>query len=185
MVALNKITQFHIQQCRCGKGGFIQFLHAKGKKNRQKISTATKGKKSRNTVIILIWSLPSADFICLCCFYLLRLIILETNLSACLQMAELRIILICTHTHSAFVHCFFFFLFPLWYIFNSYFNNCSSNAGFKTPTHGMHAYSCHMFALIEGWAGFLYRSNYRCWTQRILKTCRQNHRCERSVCFLN
>lgn len=156
----------------------------KVKRTDKKSQQQQKGKKSRNTVIILIWSLPSADFICLCCFYLLRLIILETNLSACLQMAELGIILICTHTHSAFVHNFFF-LFPLWYIFNSYFNNWSGNAGFKTPTHGTHAYSRHMSALIEGWAGFLYRSNYRCWTHRILKTCRQNHRCERSVCFLN
>lgn len=41
--------------------------------------------------------LKRADFNCL--FILLRLIILETNLSACLQMAELRIILIHTHTH--------------------------------------------------------------------------------------
>lgn len=89
------------------KGVLFSSYMQKVKRTDKKSQQQQKEKKSRNTVIILIWSLPSADFICLCCFYLRRLIILETNLSACLQMAELRIILICTHTHSAFVHCFF------------------------------------------------------------------------------
>lgn len=75
-------------------------------------------------------AMRSADFNCLFMpFYLLCLIILETNLSACLQMAELRIILIHTHTH--WLHAYLFSL--LSYIFYSYFNNCSRIQALKLP----------------------------------------------------
>lgn len=79
----------------------------------------------------------SAYFNCLfMLFYLLRLIILETNLSACLQMAELRIILILTHTH--WLQTYLFFL-PL-YIFYSYFNNRSSIQASKLPHMWMYMF---------------------------------------------
>lgn len=59
----------------------------------------TSKKQRRKTIIIHIKSVCSPDLKCLfMLFYCL--IVMEANLSACLQMAELRIILIHSHTRA-------------------------------------------------------------------------------------
>lgn len=67
-----------------------------------------------------------------------------------LQMAELRIILVHTHTHAGFIAYLFFFCgFLLSYSSDSYVNNSLPCAGFETPTHA-NMCVCHMSFIIGG-----------------------------------
>lgn len=137
-------------------------------------------KKCRNTIISLIWSAHSADFNCLfMLFYLLCLIILETNLSACLQMAELRIILIHTHTRCLHAYPFFFF-----------------SHAFSTPTlitalayrpqklPRVNVCVCHMSFNIE--RGLFHSSGIHVTAAVCTKPSRhvRNHRCDRFVLLI-
>lgn len=92
------LTFFHAQ---IGKM-FIPLSHTNPKTN-------TPNKKMQKTPSLSCILLTLSVY--LCCFTCSVSSSWKTNLSACLQMAELRIILIHTHTHSLRAYLFFLFFF--------------------------------------------------------------------------